>query len=58
MKAIEPAPVTSLPSGKEPVSGNLVANGILQFLHYVFPIVTLPYVGHVAVAAFNMTSLV
>ena len=47
MKAIEPAPVTSLPSGKEPVSGNLVANGILQFLHYVFPIVTLPYVGHV-----------
>lgn len=47
MKSIEPAPVTSLPSGKEPVSGNLVANGILQFLHYVFPIVTLPYVGHV-----------
>jgi len=47
MKAIEPTPVTSLPSGKEPVSGNLVANGILQFLHYVFPIVTLPYVGHV-----------
>lgn len=47
MKAIESAPVTSLPSGKEPVSGNLVANGILQFLHYVFPIVTLPYVGHV-----------
>jgi len=47
MKSMEPAPVTSLPSGKEPVSGNLVANGILQFLHYVFPIVTLPYVGHV-----------
>ena len=47
MKSIEPAPITSLPSGKEPVSGNLVANGILQFLHYVFPIVTLPYVGHV-----------
>jgi len=32
---------------KEPVSGNLLANGVLQFMHYVFPIVTLPFVGHV-----------
>ena len=32
---------------KDPFAGNLFANGVLQFFHYVFPIVTLPYVGSV-----------
>jgi O-antigen/teichoic acid export membrane protein/glycosyltransferase involved in cell wall biosynthesis len=29
----------------EALGGSLFANGVLQFLHYVFPIVTLPFVG-------------
>ena len=47
MKSLETGSSSSISNVKEPVSGNLLANGILQFLHYVFPIVTLPYVGHV-----------
>lgn len=47
MKPLETGSSSSISNVKEPVSGNLIANGILQFLHYVFPIVTLPYVGHV-----------
>jgi O-antigen/teichoic acid export membrane protein/glycosyltransferase involved in cell wall biosynthesis len=47
MSTIDSDPTMTSSGSRDPVSGNLLANGVLQFMHYVFPIVTLPFVGHV-----------